>query len=609
MGKSRLRGNSPTYLSPSRRQLTPPLSIHENWDGETAMSTSRPASCAGPRAGSPSARLPTLGEILSNTAPPPWTLSAFTAYLSQNHCLETLEFLMEAERYRSAFYHQPAPIQPELVYHEDEDQSICSLWDKLIQAYITPSGPREVNLPAPVRDRLLRLSHFPSTAPDPSRLDEAVEIVRELMSDSLLVPFVQSVLPPVTSESLPVEEVSERKSRSRLRIPMDLISPSSEEGSHSPKTTFLPLLGLRRNSPEASRSASGSATEPMEVDLITDYSDSPNSTPGAEPMTPPTTPPTSDFTFSSSPNNLQRAISGGGWKKMSARLGLSRRNRSMRRSQPTNMPSTVTPLHEIPHIADASLAKSPTHKDVQDIRVPSWEDPHPGQRVEIHTGSPFGSRGSVGSGDRVGGVAAKVDGMHYYGRAPIARKNTRSRYRSSVPRAAKMSTRIYETSESFDTPLASPQLDFLSPESALQQPIGRAPRIPTPEPLKPLTLGAEPSGQTRIPTGRRMQAAERAQLEPSPSFTDLSNLLGISPTSKVYEGRSMSVMASTNYSRMNTVDDIYGWEAELDRKSQYGSANGHDAYDCDQYEYRRADGNKRSLFHRVFGVSSTKGMI
>ncbi|KAK8087201.1 Regulator of g-protein signaling [Apiospora phragmitis] len=154
MGKSRLRGSSPTYLTPSPRAISPPSSVCEDWDIETAMSTSRPTSLAIPRTGSPAAKLPSLSEILSNTASPPWTLSAFTAYLSQNHCLETLEIMM--------------------------------------QTYITPYGSREVNLPAPVRDRLLALSQSLPKPPTPSELNEAVTIVQELMSDSVLVPFCQS---------------------------------------------------------------------------------------------------------------------------------------------------------------------------------------------------------------------------------------------------------------------------------------------------------------------------------------------------------------------------------------------------------------------------------
>src|SRR4051794_20383280 len=61
---------------------------------------SRPLSVAIPP-GSYRPRRPTLAEVLANAAPPPWTLSAFTGYLSQNHCLETLEFTLDANRYRS----------------------------------------------------------------------------------------------------------------------------------------------------------------------------------------------------------------------------------------------------------------------------------------------------------------------------------------------------------------------------------------------------------------------------------------------------------------------------------------------------------------------------
>lgn len=336
MGRTRVCGNSPTYSTPSPRGITPPSSVHSDWDAETVMSFSRPTSLAIPRTSSPGIRLPSLGEILSNTAPPPWTLSAFTAYLSQNHCLETLEFLMEAERYRKAHESQ-SNIQGGDLHIEDED--VCALWHKLMQTYIMPYSPREVNLPAPVRDRLLELDCSAANLPQPSELNEAVIIVHELMSDSLLFPFLQSVVPHgVDAQHQNGEAVEERRSRSRLRIPRDLLS-SSDESSQSPKTGFLPLL-LGRSSPVANRSGSGSGTEAIDVDLVTDDSSSPNTTPGTEPMTPPTTPPTSEFVFHPSPNTLQRAISGNSWKKMGARLGIGRKTRSIRRSQPTSTTST-----------------------------------------------------------------------------------------------------------------------------------------------------------------------------------------------------------------------------------------------------------------------------
>lgn len=317
------------------------------------MCTSRPSSLAIPRTGSPAANYPSLSEILSNTASPPWTLSAFTAYLSQNHCLETLEFLIEAERYRTA--HLQLLTKQEHI-SQQQLEAVRDIWQRLLQTYILPYSPREVNLPAPVRDRLLHLgfSAMPSP-PQPSELDEAIGIVQELMNDSVLVPFCESVTPTVSESHAEDETPNVRHSRSRLRIPKDLMA-SAEEVSHSPKAVLLPLLGLSRSSLHGNRSASGSASDLPEGDLATDDSSSPNSIPGTEPVTPPTTPPTSDFTFNASPNTLQRAISGNGWKRMSAKLGLSRKNRSTRQSQPTNLPSTSQDddLPPLPHKSSES---------------------------------------------------------------------------------------------------------------------------------------------------------------------------------------------------------------------------------------------------------------
>jgi hypothetical protein len=95
---------------------------------------------------SPCNRRPNLSEILANTAPPPWTLSSFMAFLSQNHCLENLEFTMDASRYRKHYSkmvnrHPGSPISP----LSDECAYVLMLWRRLIDAYIRESGPREVS--------------------------------------------------------------------------------------------------------------------------------------------------------------------------------------------------------------------------------------------------------------------------------------------------------------------------------------------------------------------------------------------------------------------------------------------------------------------------------
>jgi hypothetical protein len=97
---------------------------------------------------SPQCRKPNLQEILTNAAPPPYTLTSFMAFLSQNHCLENLEFTMDASRYRKHYSkmvnrHPGSPVSP----LSEECGYVLMLWRRLIDAYIRESGPREVSAP------------------------------------------------------------------------------------------------------------------------------------------------------------------------------------------------------------------------------------------------------------------------------------------------------------------------------------------------------------------------------------------------------------------------------------------------------------------------------
>jgi hypothetical protein len=263
------------------------------------------------------------------------------AYLSQNHCMETLEFILDAQRYRTAYEQW---LHGTRGWFARGNEDTCSLWSKVIGAYIMPCAPREVNLPAPVRDRLLQLSCHNMSPPDPSELDEAVRIVHELMNDSVLVPFLESLAPTIV-DSHPAGGLSEAKhSRSRLTMYKDS-GKSTDDASHSPKNTFLPLLGIGRSSGHRSTST---LTESADVDMVTDES-SPSSNPAVEPMTPPTTPPTSDYTFSTSPTTFQRAISGNRWKRVSAKLGLGKKNKLARRSkQGVASSTTIAEIEPLP---------------------------------------------------------------------------------------------------------------------------------------------------------------------------------------------------------------------------------------------------------------------
>jgi hypothetical protein len=154
MNSRKVGGSSLSIRTASSTASSPTTSTVDYDDEDTkmaevSMSTSpRPLTVSIPKnIQSPCNRRPNLSEILANTAPPPWTLSSFMAFLSQNHCLENLEFTMDASRYRKHYAkmvnrHPGSPISP----LSDECAYVLMLWRRLIDAYIRESGPREVYL-------------------------------------------------------------------------------------------------------------------------------------------------------------------------------------------------------------------------------------------------------------------------------------------------------------------------------------------------------------------------------------------------------------------------------------------------------------------------------
>lgn len=135
--------SSPTSMTLDKDDEDVKMSVTEYHPPSRPLTVSIPRSIA-----SASNRRPTLSEILANTAPPPYTLSSFMAFLSQNHCLENLEFTMDASRYRKHYSkmvnrHPGTPISP----LSDECAYVLMLWRRLIDAYIRESGPREVSFP------------------------------------------------------------------------------------------------------------------------------------------------------------------------------------------------------------------------------------------------------------------------------------------------------------------------------------------------------------------------------------------------------------------------------------------------------------------------------
>lgn len=304
MSRPSSRRSQSTYSTPSPQSSPRPSSAFEEDIADSYSVTmlgpdSRPASetytlNVTSNASSSTLQPPSLTDILMDVALPPWTLGAFMAYLSQNHCMETLEFTLDSQRY-ATFYEQlvaePNPSRKSIT-------RVCTQWEKLMQVYIVPCAPREVNIPARVRDNLLSVAIRPNP-PHPSHLDDAGRIVFELMNDSLLVPFIESVAP------------------SHLDCNTNDRSHYSQRPQSS--VTFSKAYG-----------SSGHHTLSNHVDMddLTDDSDSHSPYIG-EPMTPPTTPPLTDWAFHNhQPGGIQRAVAAHSksWKKMGEKLGFSRKH-------------------------------------------------------------------------------------------------------------------------------------------------------------------------------------------------------------------------------------------------------------------------------------------
>ena len=187
----------------------PPSVLSQGWDADDEDSISmsgddwlpppRPLSVSLPKGSAVSGpycpRRPNLREILANTSEAPWTLAAFMAYLSSNHCLEILEFIMDAGRYKKHYAKMLSRASTEGGSPSSKDKDyVQSLWERLVEAYIRPSGSREVNIPSSVRDPILALQPG-QLPPSPEALEPAVAKVYELMEDSVLVPFLNSAYP------------------------------------------------------------------------------------------------------------------------------------------------------------------------------------------------------------------------------------------------------------------------------------------------------------------------------------------------------------------------------------------------------------------------------
>lgn len=266
---------------------------------------------------------PTLEEVLNNTAPQPYTLAAYTAFLSQQHCLETLEFVTEARRYTEK-YDEAALELTGMPLTSDTDQGfeLTMIWNRILDIYVKPGAPREINLPAEERDDLVEYPYEPRPPP-PSALEPSVKRMYDLMSDSIFIPFCNSLKIPSHAQTfnalsdwsregdlepgrLTYDErtgVSRRVTSRRKESPPNTssshFSPSrSPPSQHRPTHSSSLSNALNRASGNNRLSTLVSNSSAVSESALTDSSEgggSPGPLESEAVMTPPTTPPTSEL--------------------------------------------------------------------------------------------------------------------------------------------------------------------------------------------------------------------------------------------------------------------------------------------------------------------------
>ena len=319
---------------------------------------SRPISLALPREHtitfSPSSRpsgRPTLDDVLNNRAPPPYTLSAYMAFLSQQHCLETLEFTLESKKYREKYDEAAAQMAGmPLNTESDEGFELQQEWMRILDVYVKPGAPREINLPSVERDDLLE-HPYAVKPPPPEALEPSVKRMYDLMSDSIFIPFCNSLKVSYAHTYNPQSDfggredpmdvgrstfhdrdtLHQQKSSRRRRSPpstshssFDMPSRTSPTSHrHTQSSTLSSALG-RATSNRLSTHVSNSSAASADCALTDDSGSGESPGPG-EPMTPPTTPPTGDVgvaaphvSIHSGPRPVRS--DSGNWRKMGSKI-------------------------------------------------------------------------------------------------------------------------------------------------------------------------------------------------------------------------------------------------------------------------------------------------
>jgi hypothetical protein len=215
-------------------------------------------------------------------------------------------------------------------------------------------------------------------------------------------------------------------------------------------------------------------------------------------------------------------------------------------------------------------------------RALNWDEPHPGVPMPLQEGSGTPASGGLPSEAYRGDMAAKGYGYFKY-KTGVARRYARPTMRPHLKRS--------ETSY-----------------SARRAQLGTAPSAAEPTP-SPHESSVDLTPDTDM--GDPLTPSTLCDLRPhSLDLGPVSRITDLAPQGKCSNASSVTVLELGPNPGAAPSADLYGWEAELNRKLQ-GTSPYHSPVVCplfgnDEGEQRCHTGHKRNLFQRVWSLGDVR---
>lgn len=219
----------------------------------------------------------------------------------------------------------------------------------------------------------------------------------------------------------------------------------------------------------------------------------------------------------------------------------------------------------------------------------SWEEPHPGLRRPYPLGTGLGLVDRGAPGGRMDGMAAKQTRSYTRVRPGLPRRSAQH-HTSAGPLLHPPQTNLSRS----DTTWFSSVQNEPAPAVSLSDDAAESPTI------------------SQLPAGEHGPESNNiAEIRPQPAALTESPTPGPSSSRRLDADGDVAAMSEpfAEYDQHGSLNDVYGWDAELDRQMEAGPRppiHADAPCSCDlDYTYRRKVGGKRSLLHRVFSLGSS----